>query len=368
MTTPSFSVLIFLAAAFPLLAQPQSPPPAAGAQEQSESTGTNDRDARRERRRERWERIRNATPAERAEIRIDRMVDRATRTYDLDEMQRVMVKQEMLRIQAERRAAMGADAEEYDRLRERMFEFWSQRRDSGPGEDQNRDGRRSRRELRDNPEFRQLRDQMREFEEKYPMDWEAASERIESLLPQDQVERGRKRRQEFENRRRDRGRADDQGGRRSAPAAGTPQAENAQLRPAPEAAQTVTAQPPTPPSDARAKPQAEHPWEVYTRQFIARHELTEAQTTAAYAILQDIRNRAAQMETALADRLHEAARIRDSVSRQKRISSRRHRVRTGRMNESAPNGRSRFIKKSSAFLLLLGVFWRILQLTLQVEK
>lgn len=315
MTTPSFSVLIFLATVSTLWAQPQSAPPAGGAQEQPESAGTNDREARRERRRERWERIRNATPAERAEMRIDRMVDRATRTYDLDEMQRVMVKQEMLRIQAERRAAMGADAEEYDRLRERVFDFWSQRREPGPENDQNRDGRRRRRELRDNPEFRQLRDQMREFEEKYPMDWDAAAERIESLLPPEQVERGRHRRQEFENRRRDRGRREDRGGRRA-----TLQAENAPAQTAPEAAQAVPAKPPTPQSDARPNSKAEHPWEGYTRQFIARHELTEAQTTAAYAILQDIRARAAQMETALADRLQEAARIRDSVSRQNRIT------------------------------------------------
>ncbi|MFQ5430859.1 MAG: hypothetical protein ACE5E1_11170, partial [Phycisphaerae bacterium] len=74
-----------------------------------------DREARRARWRQRWQQYRDATPEQRRQMRVDRWVERAARTYELDEAQKEQVRVEIEAIQRERREAMGADAEEYER-------------------------------------------------------------------------------------------------------------------------------------------------------------------------------------------------------------------------------------------------------------
>lgn len=291
------------------------------------------REGRGERRRDRWARFQSATPSERAQMRLDRMVEMSARTYDLDEMQKVMVRQELDRMQAERRVEMGADADEMDRLREQMMEFWSRPREAADGADgadgAGEDRRQRWRELRDDPEFRKLRDKMRVLEEKYPMNWEAAAQRVEALLPPEQAERGRLRREARQDRWRDRrggdrnrggpGRRDDReprGGAAAAPAASAESAPAAAAggQPVGSAPQAKTA------AEQPVGERQSHAWEVYTRQFISQHELTDAQANAAHGILRDVQNRAAQIEAVLADRLAEAEKIRDSAARQKRLT------------------------------------------------
>lgn len=323
--------LISIVWLMPAAAVAQTPPTdntGGGAESREIDEVTADREARREtrrnERRQRWERYNNATPVERSQMRVDRMVDMTSRMYELDEVQKVMVRQEIMQVQAERRAAMGADAEELDKLREQMVEFWRTQRDEGSTEGEARSGRDRRRELRDNPEFRQLREKMRAIENKYPMDWEAAAQRVEALLPPEQAERGRARRAERESRWRDRRDGEGRRGNRSERRAGQNGGGGIvagdsvnQGRPGQDARVADRAEAPAVESP---KPAPVHPWEVYTHDFIKRHQLAPAQANAALAILQDSRQRGARIEASIAAELAEAEKITDSVGRQKRLT------------------------------------------------
>ena len=317
----------------PAVATAQTPPPEnAGGRDEAREVDevTADREARREarrnERRQRWERYNNATPVERSQMRVDRMVDMTSRMYELDEVQKVMVRQEVMQVQAERRAAMGADAEELDKLREQMVEFWRTQREEDSAEGTARSGRDRRRELRDNPEFRQLREKMRAIENKYPMDWEAAAQRVEALLPPEQAERGRARRAEREARWRDRRGGEGRRGNRSERRAGQNEGNVVagdsvnQNRSGQDVRVATRAAGAEAPIVESSKPAPVHPWEVYTHEFIKRHQLSPAQANAALAILQDSRQRGARIEASIAAELAEAEKIADSVGRQKRLA------------------------------------------------
>ncbi|MFQ5424221.1 MAG: hypothetical protein ACE5F9_09610 [Phycisphaerae bacterium] len=256
-------------------------------------------------------------------MRIDRFTRMASRTYKLSDVQTPMVRNEIESIQVERRAAMGPDALEYDRLRDEMTKFWSDR--SRANGDEN--PRQHWREVRRDPKLRELRDQMRKLDEKYPFDWEASIQRIERLLPEEQAKKGRerweKRRQQWRQRRNERNRSRGPAGNRSpdeargAPGgnlpAQKPLAKSGAAKPSPDHPSKIKENAPA------ARPAALGPWEKYVHDFIPRHGLTPAQKAAALAILKELQTRAAQFRQANADRIAKARRIADAKVRQERL-------------------------------------------------
>lgn len=330
-TTPLATLLSFSLLVFTGQAADTSTPTATEQVQNAERPG---RELRRGDWRERRERARSASPEERAQMRLEGMVRMTSRLYELDDAQTDRVREEILRMQTERELAMGADAVEYQNLREQMAEFWS-RQDQGAETDEARadENRRERwRGLRDDPEFQKIREGLRSIEEKYPFDFEAAARRVEAILPAEQAARGRERREERLANWRDRrerregennGEERRRGERRMERRRGQTAASGDAVT-APDAArQSITPQvlrqPVAPVQPPPAAPRPLHPWETHVRQFIAQHELTEAQTTSAMAILRDVQNRAAQIESAQSDHRAEAAKIPDPTARQKRM-------------------------------------------------
>lgn len=248
------------------------------------------------------------------------MVDRAARTYELDETQKSLVRIEMENMQRERREAMGPEAEEYEKLREQLFHYWRPRSDGSEANPTDREDRRERRRrMMEDPEYLKTRERLRTLEQKYPVNWEDAMHRVEVLLPADQAEKGRKqieerlaRREEREQRWQDR--SEGRRSRRNASDSNTPAGSFGDRSTPPKTespspdAQTVQT-PPAPP----------HPWEIYVRHFIAEHELTTAQQAAAMAILKDVRSRAGQIELSLREKIAAAEKLADPASRIKRL-------------------------------------------------
>lgn len=251
--------------------------------------------------RERMERYRNATPAERANLRMEGMVEMTARNYELDEAEKATVRREMEAMQAERRAAMGPDADEYDRLREKMFEFWNRPREGGIGGEGERPDWRG---MRDNPEFRELQEKIRTLDEKYPFDWQASISRVEKVIPPDKVAKGKARMEERRaqwqnrdgNRDRDRERGRDREGRRNRGDRGD---RRRRLDSGNDSATT------NPPPAAAEAPRVEailktsktvHPWEEYTNSFSARYKLDAAQIASAQSILKDSLARGTKLE------------------------------------------------------------------------
>jgi hypothetical protein len=264
-------------------------------------------------------------------MRTDRYVEMATRRYDLDETQAAMVRGEIEQMEAQRRAAMGADASEYDRLQEEMFTIWNQNRADGAVTPA---GPERWRGLRNDPRFADIRARMREIERKYPADVDTVLKRVESLLPPEKIERARQRRIERDAaraaaRRRRMAREADPGADSAAAAgdtAATP--ENAgpgRLTPTKPLQPEAPGMPVVPPIEpAAADPPAAavqgHPWEQYVKRFIADRGLSGAQSNAALAILKDARFRAGQIEKASADRWTVARQIPDRAAREKRLA------------------------------------------------
>ncbi|MCK6485723.1 MAG: hypothetical protein L6R00_16475 [Phycisphaerae bacterium] len=295
--------------------------------------------------RERMERMRNASPEERRRMELDGWADMMVRTYDLDDAQRATVREEIQRISDEYRATLGPDAARLDQLRDEMGRYWFERmRREEAGEDVG--------SPRDDPRFDELRTQMRDIMEKHPFDWQANVDRIEKLLPAEQVEMGRQRREEWRqnmgrfnregddrfgrnredgrddsDRRRDRMRetrrrlAESEGanegerprrdadrrGRRG-PGGGPPDVERP--RP-PEEANPPQAVTPSPP---------QHPWDIYTEGFIRTRRLTKDQAASALAIVQQLKVRAAAIERAQAEARAEAERMLDAAAKSKKLA------------------------------------------------
>lgn len=250
--------------------------------------------------RERMERYRNATPAERASLRMEGMVEMTARNYELDETEKATVRREMETMQAERRAAMGPDADEYDRLREKMFDYWNRPNERGNAEGGERpDWRR----MRENPEFRELQEKIRNLDEKYPFDWQASIARVEKVIPADKVAKGRarweERRSQWENRDRDRGRDGDRDGRRGRGDRG----ERGERRRRLESGGSNDSRNPPPAAAERPRleainktSKASHPWEEYVTSFSARYKLDSAQIASAQSILKDSMARGSKLE------------------------------------------------------------------------
>ncbi len=309
----------------------------------------------RQRRREQWQRYRNATPEERRQLRNERMLDMTARTYELSDEQREQVRVEMQAMQEERRAKMGPAADEYDKLRDEMFEYWRTARESS-GEDGG-DGERRRgrmREFQQDPEFQALRSRMREIEEQYPFDMEAAAQRIEALLPPEQAAKGRERREQWMRRREERrdDRREDREANREMrqitralregqpPPAGvdlerllseanrqlqdpslTEEQRNAIRKALEAASRQAGAEKPAAdaPAPVAKPPRDLHPWEQYVSDFAARHELTEAQLASARAILKEALTRSGRLEQANATRRAEAEKIADPKVREQKL-------------------------------------------------
>ena len=260
-------------------------------------------------RRERMNRLEGATPAQRRQFQIDRWVDRADRLYELDDDQRSIVRIEIENIQRERREAMGPEAEEYDRLREQMFQYWRPTPGSDDGQRGDRETRRERRRrMMEDPRVRQVRRRLQELERKYPVEWEKAMHRVEALLPAEQVHRGREKIEERMARRADR---EERRRRSDSPPDDT--------MPAPPSAE------PSPATDTTVERKSSaqaptHPWEAYVLKFAAEHDLTAAQQAAAQAILKDVRTRAAQLELTLRDKISAAEQLPDPAARARRLA------------------------------------------------
>jgi len=266
-------------------------------------------------------------------MRTQRIVEMATRRYDLNETQKTMARGEIEQMEAQRHAAMGAAALEYDRLQEEVFRIWSGPQPDGADTSGGRDRWRG---LRDDPRFAEIRKRMREIERKFPLDWEAALKRVETLLPPEQVERARQRGQERSAalaaaRQQRRARQPDRSNDAVTPGPGREGSNRPQGTGAGRSAATNALQPGAhSESDPLKRDAAEaeraraaasvHPWEQYVKKFIAEHELTDAQANAALAILKDARTRAGQIEKASAERIAAARQIPDRSARDKRLA------------------------------------------------
>lgn len=262
-------------------------------------------------------------------MRLDGWTQMATQTYDLDESQQALVRNELEAMQTERREEMGPDADEYDRLGDAMGDLWSKHEKEKAGGGSDWWGVQQR--MMSDPEFTELRKRMRELEEKYPFDMEAAVQRLEKLLPEEQAEKGRARREKWRERM---GRWRQRRENQSDESKGGEQAEE-QPVPTPEQKaadkkSTASAQ------EAGTKRQAAvdagrvvelteeqaarelHPWEKYVRDFVRHHRLTETQALAAMSILKNVLNRAEQIERVNADKAGELEKITDKSAREAR--------------------------------------------------
>lgn len=261
-----------------------------------------------------------ATPQQQDQTRMDRLVEEAARTYRLDEMQKARVRAEIIAMHAERRAAMGPQAAEYDRLREEIARLWKGSPGDGTAEDP---PRRRFQEVRSDRRFLEIRKRMAEIDRKYPFDWGTAIQRVEALLPPEQVEKGHALQ---EQRATARAAARERRLERQASPSADPLAPGSAGAP-----MRLESGPPTPPpTDSErlaanaSKPepaeQPIHPWERYTRKFIADRALTDVQANSALSILKDLRTRAEQIERSNADRMTAARQIPDIAARDKRIA------------------------------------------------
>ncbi len=318
---------------------------------------SDDREPRREggnrrwaRGRARWEEYRNATPEQRRQLRLDRYVEMTAETYELDEAQKAVVRAEIEAMSIERRIAMGPQADEYDQLRERMFEAWQRNRAAGGEENR---GPPDFRRMRDDPDFRAVRERIREIEREHPFDWQASMKRIEALLPEEQAKRGRERMEqrwsrwrerggEGGDRRRDRRGPDEReaGGGEPGDAARNPDAlrgeilatrallENARREGLPATVQeelaarlaTLEGQAAAQSGQVPERKVELHPWEKFVLEFIQRYGLSTAQQSAAMAILKDVRARADRIERSNQGRFAEAGSIEDDKLREKRLA------------------------------------------------
>jgi hypothetical protein len=206
-----------------------------------------------------------AGPEERRDLRANRIVEMIDRTYQLDPAQKQTVTDEVRRMQREYYAGLGPDAAELDKLESKMSDFWrKQSATSRPA--------RGRRLMRD-PEFRSLSDRIWEIRRNHPFDFEQATSRIESLLPPDQVAKGRERREQFRQRMETFRQERSERPRRSRP-------DNADST---SPAAPDSARSPTPVIE-----QPRHPWEVFANEFSAQHRLTASQQAAVRAIVKDL--------------------------------------------------------------------------------
>ncbi len=292
-------IVVLASLILPTATQAQAPPnrteePAPSPEDRRE------RDDRRQRWRERMEQMASATPEERQEMRLDWRVSMLTRTYELSEEQQGKVRAELKRMNSQRRASLGPDAEKLDRVREEMRQYWRERMGSDDNE-----GRRAWRGMMDDEEFTKLRDQMRSLRERTSFNWQERNERIEKLLPAEQVEAGRKRREEMMTRWTERRENGERWGRwgngDSAGGWGERWRDRRRQR------ETRV----TPPVDS---------WDEFTRNFIEKYSFDSAQSSTAGAILKDVKGQAATIHRKQQDARASLGTVEDRVERAQRAA------------------------------------------------
>jgi len=203
----AFAILVHSLTAI-LLVQtpPEAAPKPARNDTQKEEQKKESQPGNRRERQARPDRSMNTSPEDRRRSQVERMVDRASRTYELSEDQKTAARFEIEKMQRERHEAMGLEAEEYDKLREQMYQAWRRPLDRSDGNEVDRESRRGqRRRMMEDPEFRRNRQRLQELEQKYPVDWDEAMRRVEVLLPAEQVKKGRERIEERGARQQERG-------------------------------------------------------------------------------------------------------------------------------------------------------------------
>jgi hypothetical protein len=268
-------IVVLASLVLPTVTQAQAPPSRTEEPAPSREDRRRDED-RRQQWRERREKMASATAEERREMRLDWRVSMLTRTYELSEKQQGEVRAELRRMDDERRESVGPDAEKLDRVREEMREYWRKRM---AGDDN--DGRRAWRSMMDDEEFTKLRDQMRSLRERTSIDWQENNERIEKLLPAEQVEAGRKRRAEMMTRWTER-RENAEG--RSRWSDGDSRGERDERWRERRRQREARV---TPPVDS---------WDEFTRNFIEKYKFDSAQSSTAGAILKDVKGQATTLQ------------------------------------------------------------------------
>ena len=245
------------------------------------SSSEQDRQQRPGRWREAIRRMEGATPQERQSLRLDWQVGMMTRSYELTEDQQKTVRAELEKAAQEYRKAMGPErVEEMEKLRKEIREFWRGR--VRGGENAGPDRWRS---LADDPKFAEMRERMSQLQADSPFDWRANIDRIEKLLPKEQVAAGRKRREE----------------RMSGWAGG---ARDFQGR-----------------RRAWQRPADEDAWSDFVSNFIARYNLDAAQASSASAVLKDVQERAARLRRTQKDSREKARALGDDRERRRQLGT-----------------------------------------------
>ena len=290
-------VVVLASLILPTVTQAQAPP---NQTEESAPSPENRRgrdDDRWQQWRERREQMASATPQERQDMRLDWRVSMLTSTYELTKEQQGTVRAELKRMNDERRKSLGPDAEKLDRLRENMRGYWRERMGSDDS-----DGRRAWRGMMDDEEFTKLREQMRSLRGRTSFDWQERNERIEKLLPAEQVEAGRKRREERMTRWSDRRESGERWGNGDS-LGGWGERWRDRRRQRQASA--------TPPVDS---------WDEFTRNFIEKYSFDSAQSGTAGAILKDLKGQATTIQRKQQDARASLETVEDRADRAQRTA------------------------------------------------
>lgn len=273
----------------------------------------------------------NATRDERREMHaraFERMEDRIIRTYELDDAQAAKARGELKATWEAHQAAMGPAYDELLRLRrasadhvmanvkrvmaqfQRLRNYYAALDSRNPkelmAELENDPLMQPLLKLRDDPMLDDpvlldLKERMRAIDRKYPFDWNKALEKIERSLPKEKAAKGRKRLME-EVPHRFTGRST-----KSKPEKLDPEQVRRNRAAVRAAIKNAV------PADIWV-----HPWKRHVRRFIKEHNLTEPQAVAAMSILDELRDKAAGIEQAIA---FEVSMVRDPSDEKEMLQS-----------------------------------------------
>lgn len=191
-----------------------------------------------------------------------------TDTYDLTNDQQAEVREKLARLYKQDEAGREQRRQQMEEIGGQMRDLWRNRQDGRPV---------------DEAKMRELREQMRKVWESSPLNWEKVTQEVESLLPAEQVEKGRRTREDRMAQMRERF-AQNQGRRDN---------NDGQFRF-------------SGPRDS---------WESYVDSFIRRYGLDDAQTATARSILQDCVNRRNQLREKQREELTKINEIEDRQER-----------------------------------------------------
>lgn len=222
-----------------------------------------------ERKSDRWQRYQNATPTEQDQMRQkwrEPMRDRIIRIYEVDASQENMIREEVEAIYTGHRAGMSAIFEEAKRLDEVMSDYvlvFSKRLRERESDNATVASEAVLRLLRNDPKYQNLLDRRREIEASCQIDWNDALTRIEKLLPEEQVLKGRGQ-----------------------------LAVELPHRCCSLWIEDIT----TNDKKKRDGLESVHPWEAHVARFIDRYHLDSGQIGAAKSILREVRRKAALID------------------------------------------------------------------------